>query len=293
MGRGRHDSLAPVDYPAGARELAGGSSVSLVANPSSAKVVAANDGEASTPNAGAACPEYTPTPLFAFDVQGARVTVWPAHPSGNARNRAGEGGEEDDDNSDDANRNTRDNHIGDSCSSDGIDDANRIGDNSNCLNHIVYLHVYDGNGLDVLSECQRIGCPPAGTTTLRLGNAPACLPTMPPLRDVPKTSFACWKKKSFPRSSRNAANPTVPASAAPSRATRLQGFSPPGQHSTRRPSPASQALRARFGIPISRTLPPRRHSPVQSTARISRLAARKRRPRADFCVTLQRERTRS
>ena len=135
--------------------------------------------------------------------------------------------------------------------------------------------------------------PPAGTTTLRLGNAPACLPTMSPLRDAPKTSFACWKKKSFPRSSGNAANPTVPASAAPSRATRLQGFSPPGQHSTRRPSPALQALRARFGIPISRTLPPRRHSPVQSTARISRLAARKRRPRADFCATLQRERTRS
>ena len=135
--------------------------------------------------------------------------------------------------------------------------------------------------------------PPAGTTTLRLGNVPACLPTMSPLRDAPKTSFACWKKKSFPRSSENAANPTVLASAAPSRATRLQGFSPPGQHSTRRPSPALQALRARFGIPISRTLPPRRHSPAQSTARISRLAARKRRPRADFCATLQRERTRS
>lgn len=135
--------------------------------------------------------------------------------------------------------------------------------------------------------------PPAGTTTLRLGNAPACLPTMSPLRDAPKTSFACWKKKSFPRSSGNAANQTIPASAAPSRATRLQGFSPPGQHSTRRPSPALQALRARFGIPISRTLSPSRHSPVQSTARISRLAARKRRPRADFCATLQRERTRS
>ena len=135
--------------------------------------------------------------------------------------------------------------------------------------------------------------PPAGTTTLRLGNAPACLPTMPPLRGTPKTSFAYWKKKSFPRSSGNAANPTVPVSAAPSRATHLQGFSPPGQHSTRRPSPALQALRARFGIPISRTLPPRRHSPAQSTARISRLAARKRRPRADFCATLQRERTRS
>ena len=135
--------------------------------------------------------------------------------------------------------------------------------------------------------------PPAGTTTLRLGNALACLPTTPPLRGTLKNSFACWKKKSFPRSSGNAANPTVPASAAPSRATRLQGFSPPGQHSTRRPSPALQALRARFGIPISRTLPPRRHSPAQSTARISRLAARKRRPRADFCATLQRERTRS
>ena len=139
MGRGRHDALAPVDHPASARELAGGSSVSLVANASSAKVVAVNDGEASTPNVGAACPEYTPTPLFTFDVQGARVTVWPAQSSGNARNRIGEGGEEDDNDS---------------------DDANRIGDNGNCLNHIVYLHVYDGDGLDVLSECQRIGCPP-------------------------------------------------------------------------------------------------------------------------------------
>ncbi len=168
MGRGRHDALAPVDHPAGARELAGGGSVSLVANASSAKVVAVKDGEASTPNAGTACPEYTPTPLFAFDVQGARVTVWPAQPSGNARNRAGEGGEEDD--SDDANRNTRDNHIGDSCGSDGIDDANRIGDNSNCLNHIVYLHVYDGDGLDVLSECQRIGCPPFALVAIK----PAC-----------------------------------------------------------------------------------------------------------------------
>ena len=168
MGRGGHDTLAPVDHPAGARELAGGDSASLVANASSAKVVAVNDGEASTPNAGAACPEYTPTPLFTFDVQGARVTVWPAQPSSNARNRAGEDGEEGD--SDDANRNTRDNHIGDSCGSDGIDDANRIGDNGNCLDHIVYLHVYDGDGLDVLSECQRIGCPPFTLVAIK----PAC-----------------------------------------------------------------------------------------------------------------------
>lgn len=138
MRRGRHDTLgAPVDDPAGARELAGGGSVSLVANASSAEVVAAKDGEASAPNAGAACPEYTPTPLFAFDVQGARVTVWPAQSSGNARNRAGEGGEEDDNNS---------------------------------LNHIVYLHVYDGDGLDVLSECQRIGCPPFTLVAIK----PAC-----------------------------------------------------------------------------------------------------------------------
>ena len=168
MGRGRHDTLAPVDHPAGAGELAGGSSVSLVANASSAKVVAVKDGEASTPNAGTACPEYTPTPLFAFDVQGAHVTVWPAQPSGNARNRTGEGGEEDD--GDDANRNTRDNHIGDSCGSDGIDCDNRIGDNGNCLNHIVYLHVYDGDGLDVLSECRRIGCPPFALVAIK----PAC-----------------------------------------------------------------------------------------------------------------------
>ena len=147
MGRGRHDTLAPVDHPADARELAGRGSVSLVANPSSAKVVAANDGEASTPNAGAACPEYTPTPLFAFDAQGARVTVWPAQSSGNARNRAGEGGEEDD-----------------------SDDANRIGDNGNCLNHIVYLHVYDGDGLDVLTECGNIGCPPFTLVAIK----PAC-----------------------------------------------------------------------------------------------------------------------
>lgn len=145
MGRGRHDTLAPVDHPAGARELAGGSSVSLVANPSSAKVVAVNDGEASTPNAGAACPEYTPTPLFAFDVQGARVTVWPAQSSGNARNRAGEGNEED-------------------------DSDNRISDNGNCLNHIVYLHVYDGDGLDVLNECGNIGCPPFTLAAIK----PAC-----------------------------------------------------------------------------------------------------------------------
>ena len=310
MGRGRHDTLAPVDHPADARELAGRGSVSLVANPSSAEVVAVNDGEASTPNAGAACPEYTPTPLFAFDVQGARVTVWPAQSSGNARNRAGEGGEEDD--SDDANRNTRDSntrdsntrdsHIGDSCGNDGIDCDNRIGDSSNCLNHIVYLHVYDGDGLDVLNECGNIGCPPFTLVAIKPAcwnddltpwKCPGLFADDSPLRDAPKTSFAYWKKKSFPRSNGNAANPTVPASAAPSRATRLQVFSPPGQHSTRRPSPASQALRARFGIPISRTLPPRRHSPAQSTARISRLAARKRRPRADFCATLQRERTRS
>ena len=148
MGRGRHDTLAPVDHPAGARELAGGSSVSLVANASSAKVVAVKDGEASTPNAGTACPEYTPTPLFAFDAQGARVTVWPAQPSGNARNRAGEGGEED----------------------DNSDDANRIGDNGNCLNHIVYLHVYDGDGLDVLNECENNGCPPFTLVSIK----PAC-----------------------------------------------------------------------------------------------------------------------
>ena len=133
-------------------------------------MVAVNDGEASTPNAGAACPEYTPTPLFAFDVQGARVTVWPAQPSGNARNRIGEGGEEDDSNSDDANRNTRDSHIGDSCGNDGIDCDNRIGDNSNCLNHIVYLHVYDGDGLDVLNECENNGCPPFTLVAIK----PAC-----------------------------------------------------------------------------------------------------------------------
>lgn len=149
MGRGKRDTLAPVDHPAGARELAGGSSVSLVANASSAKVVAVKDGEASTPNAGTACPEYAPTPLFAFDFQGARVTVWPAQPSGNARNRAGEGGEEDDNDS---------------------DDANRIGDNGNCLNHIVYLHVYDGDGLDVLTECGNIGCPPFTLVAIK----PAC-----------------------------------------------------------------------------------------------------------------------
>lgn len=149
MERGRHDTFAPVDHPAGAKELASGSSVSLVANASSAEVVAVKDGEASTPNAGTACPEYTPTPLFAFDVQGAHVTVWPAQPSSNARNRAGEGGEEDDSNS---------------------DDANRIGDNGNCLNHIVYLHVYDGDGLDVLNECGNIGCTPFTLVAIK----PAC-----------------------------------------------------------------------------------------------------------------------
>lgn len=145
MGRGRRDTLAPVDHPAGARELAGGSSVSLVANASSAKVVAVKNGKASTPNAGTACPEYTPTPLFAFDVQGAHVTVWPAQPSGNARNRAGEGDKED-------------------------DSDNRISDNGNCLNHIVYLHVYDGDGLDVLNECGNIDCPPFTLVAIK----PAC-----------------------------------------------------------------------------------------------------------------------
>lgn len=138
MGRGRHDTLgALVDDPAGARELAGGSSLALVANASSAEVVAMKDGEASAPNAEMACSEYTPTPLFALDVQGACVTVWPAQSSGNARNRAGEGGEE---------------------------------DGSNRLHHIVYLHVYNGDGLDVLSECQRIGCPPFMLVAIK----PAC-----------------------------------------------------------------------------------------------------------------------
>ena len=171
MERGRHDTLgAPVDHPSGARELAGGGSVSLVANASSAEVVAVEDGEASAPNAETACPEYTPTPLLAFDAQGARVTVWPAQSSGNARNRTGEGGQENGSNSDDANRNTQDNHIGDSCGNDGIDCDNRIGDNSNRLNHIVYLHVYDGDGLDVLSECQRISCPPFALVAIK----PAC-----------------------------------------------------------------------------------------------------------------------
>ena len=138
MRRGRHDTFgAPADDLAGARELAGGSPASLVANASSAEVVAVKDGEASVPNAEMACSEYTPTPLFALDVQGACVTVWPAQSSGNARNHAGEGGEEDD---------------------------------SNSLNHIVYLHVYDGDGLDVLSECQRIGCPPFALVAIK----PAC-----------------------------------------------------------------------------------------------------------------------
>lgn len=170
MGRGRHDSLAPVDYPAGARELAGGSSVSLVANPSSAKVVAVNDGEASTPNAGAACPEYTPHPSSRLMFKERASPFGLAQSSGNARNRAGEGGEEDDNDGDDANRNTRDNHIGDSCGSDGIDCDNRIGDNGNCLNHIVYLHVYDGDGLDVLNKCGNIGCPPFALVAIK----PAC-----------------------------------------------------------------------------------------------------------------------
>lgn len=138
MERGRHDTFgAPADDLAGARELAGGSPASFVANASSAEVVAVKDGEASAPNAEMACSEYTPTPLFALDVQGACVTVWPARSSSNACNRTGEGGEEDD---------------------------------SNSLNHIVYLHVYDGDGLDVLSECQRIGCPPFTLVAIK----PAC-----------------------------------------------------------------------------------------------------------------------
>ena len=168
MGRGRHDTFVPVDYPAGTKELADGSSVSLVANASSAKVVAVKDDEASTPNAGTACPKYAPTPLFAFDVQGAHVTVWPAQPSGNARNRTGEGGEEPD--GDHAHLHTRDNPIGDSCGSVGVDCANRMGDNGNCLNPIVYLHVYDGDGLGVLTECGNIDCPPFTLVAIK----PAC-----------------------------------------------------------------------------------------------------------------------
>lgn len=302
MGRGRHDTLAPVNHPAGARELASGSSVSLVANASSAKVVAVNDGEASTPNAGAACPEYIPTPLFAFDVQGARVTVWPAQPSGNARNRIGEGGEEDDSNSDDANRNTRDNHIGDSCDSDGIDCDNRIGDNGNCLNHIVYLHVYDGDGLDVLNECGNIGCTPFTLVAIKPAcwnddltpwKCPGLFADDAPFAGRAQDQLRLLEEAIIPQVEGNAANPTVPASAAPSRVTRLQDSSPPGRHSTRRPSPALQALRARFGIPISLASSLRHRSPVQSIARISRLAARRRRPQAGFCATLQRERTRS
>ena len=301
MGRGRHDALAPVDHPAGARELAGGSSVSLVANASSAKVVAVNDGEASTPNAGAACPEYTPTPLFTFDVQGARVTVWPAQPSGNVRNRAGEGGEEDD--SDDANRNTRDNHIGDSCDSDGIDCDNRIGDNGNCPNHIVYLHVYDGDGLDVLNECENNGCPPFTLVAIKPAcwnddltpwKCPGLFADDAPFAGRAQDQLRLLEEEIIPQVEQKCGKPISPSHLPhDSGLLACRPIRTPGPRSTRRLSPALQALRARFGIPISRTLPPRRHSPAQSTARISRLAARKRRPRADFCATLQRERTRS
>ena len=69
-------------------------------------------------------------PLCAFDTEGSHVTVW-------RTNCLGGGGNHD--------------------ANDG-------------LNHIVYLHVYDGDGLDVLSECQRIGCPPFTLVAIK----PAC-----------------------------------------------------------------------------------------------------------------------
>ena len=69
-------------------------------------------------------------PLYMFDTEGSHATVW------------------------------RTNCLGGS----GNHDAN------NELNHIVYLHVYDGDGLDVLSECQRIGCPPFTLVAIK----PAC-----------------------------------------------------------------------------------------------------------------------
>ncbi|WP_418240857.1 alpha/beta hydrolase [Ellagibacter isourolithinifaciens] len=43
-------------------------------------------------------------------------------------------------------------------------------DANNELNHIVYLHVYDGDGLNVLGECQRIGCPSFALVAIK----PAC-----------------------------------------------------------------------------------------------------------------------
>ena len=304
MGRGRHDTLgAPADHPAGARELAGGSSVSLVANSSSAKVVAVKDGKASAPNAGTACPEYTPTPLFAFDVQGAHVTVWPAQPSSNARNRAGEGGEEDDSNSDDASRNTRDSHISDSCGNDGIDCDNRIGDNSNCLNHIVYLHVYDGDGLDVLTECGNIGCPPFTLVAIK----PACWNDDLTPWECP--GLVCRRCPLCGTRSRTASL-VGRRNHSPGRAgMRQTQQSPHLPH--RRGLLACRAFRHLDSTQLVGLLPHRKRfglalvsrfralrcgkasSSARSIARISRLAARKRRPRADSCATLQRERTRS
>ena len=71
------------------------------------------------------------TPLCAFDAEGSHVTVWQAG------------------------------HSSVDGMPSGID-----GD----LNHIVYLHVYDGDGLDVLNECLRIGCPPFTLVAIK----PAC-----------------------------------------------------------------------------------------------------------------------
>lgn len=150
MGRGRHDTLAPVNHPAGARELAGGDSASLAATVSSAEGIAAKDGKTSTLSAETVSPAHTPTPLFAFDAQGARVTVWQAQPSSNARGERDGGGA----GSDDADCGARNDRI--------------RGDER--LNHIVYLHVYDGDGLDVLKECQAIGCPPFALVAIK----PAC-----------------------------------------------------------------------------------------------------------------------
>lgn len=176
MGRGRHDTLAPVDHPVCTREpacklagadnfastesTAGGSAdreaavgeTAGAASSSPSKAAPAETGDASTSSANLAHPAQVVMPLCAFDTEGAHVTVWSA-------NYLGCGGMR---NGGDMRNNGNDVEV----SLILHDDRNTKCD----LNHIVYLHVYDGDGLDVLKECQAIGCPPFTLVAIK----PAC-----------------------------------------------------------------------------------------------------------------------
>lgn len=167
MGRGRHDTFGvPVDYPVGTREpacklagaddfastesTAGGSAdreagvgeTAGAASPSLGKTTPAETGDASTCSANLDHPAQAMMPLCAFDTEGAHVTVWSANYLGCGGMRNG----------------------GDMRNNRSDVEVSRIlhdDRNTKCnLNHIVYLHVYDGDGLDVLKKCQSIDCPP-------------------------------------------------------------------------------------------------------------------------------------